>query len=940
MTKELMKAPDTLSVWESNMKELRTLQPKLAGLLDDYVAEHGHEFRHFENKTPAGRWIEGLAAKPFFESFEEPKFEWSRRKRDKDKPVFFLYGVGTPPYLFKAIRQLPDLALSFVVLEPNIELLAYTLHLTHVYLALPKGCRLSFLTEQRPSRKADEEPSALVRKNDEILKEALSHALLHIGIFSAALSLLSGHPGELETFRADFSRISSKVREWIGVQLTFLGNSAEDTLLGVRQIVLLAPWVSFGSRISWLNAKTPDRPVISVAAGPSLDKNFLQLREVQDKCIIIAADAILQKLLDNGIKPHVVTCLERVVETYTLFFSKVVDRYEECKDILLVAQALVVPWVVGRWPGPVCVVGKAEVPVDRWVSKDVLGGEIMPSGTSVAHMNLSIAGILGAPSVAMIGQDLAYAESGESHAGAVEASWNYKEKELADTIEIPGALDGMVKTDRTWLSFLRIIEKMLQHQSFEAWDCTEGGARIAGAKTAPLSQFIAERISDLEPLTETPADIVRQASHDIDRKTTSERVRRFIEEQHAHFDLLNRHLDEVESLVEKATAPGLEPSRRVFFAAAAGRELDKIHARSIVFDFIGQSYTRLASIELSLTRALDTVESVTRWHRMHDEILQSHRAILTFLRKWLDYAGESLERYASKEVDLLPIESKKAWETAKDLFHRLDSAEDEDVISIRLAIDDLIAKCDPVALKWPGHILWNIAMLLMLEGRAALATYFMEAAERDFDGTKMPVDETIAFLKDYARVLIGHDLVHTPQPYQAEIMLANAIELGGVDEEIKKIASEIVENEITYRSMADELFGIKTLDWHRARAEAQKALYDGKLDEALVLVWRAIQENWRDVPGWAASHLDWLATTLEKCREADSSTLVAMVENIIDEIASATELLSNVRITYSRTFAETLAERGLTLQLPVKPDKAADDGEAAEFALPSGQKDV
>ena len=50
-------------------------------------------------------------------------------------------------------------------------------------------------------------------------------------------------------------------------------------------------------------------------------------------------------------------------------------------------------------------------------------------------------------------------------------------------------------------------------------------------------------------------------------------------------------LNEVESLVEKATAPGLEPSRRVFFAAAAGRELDNIHARSIVFDFICIVYT-------------------------------------------------------------------------------------------------------------------------------------------------------------------------------------------------------------------------------------------------------------------------------------------------------------------------------------------------------------
>ena len=141
MAKELRRAPESLSVWESNMKELERSQPNLAVMLYNYVKEHGHDFAHYENATPAGKWIEGLTDEPFFERDEEPKFNWSRKKReDKNKPVFILYGTGTPPYLFKAIKALPEAALSLIVVEPNISLIAYTLHLTHAYLALPEKC--------------------------------------------------------------------------------------------------------------------------------------------------------------------------------------------------------------------------------------------------------------------------------------------------------------------------------------------------------------------------------------------------------------------------------------------------------------------------------------------------------------------------------------------------------------------------------------------------------------------------------------------------------------------------------------------------------------------------------------------------------------------------------------------------------------------------------
>jgi hypothetical protein len=130
MAKELRRAPETLTVWNKNMNELRRRQPALASLLDEYVEKHGHKFNHFETETPAGTWYEGLSSEPFFQSKEEPKFNWS--KKDKDKPAFILYGIGAPPYLFESYRALPRDALGLLVIEPNLSLVAYVLHLMHV----------------------------------------------------------------------------------------------------------------------------------------------------------------------------------------------------------------------------------------------------------------------------------------------------------------------------------------------------------------------------------------------------------------------------------------------------------------------------------------------------------------------------------------------------------------------------------------------------------------------------------------------------------------------------------------------------------------------------------------------------------------------------------------------------------------------------------------
>jgi len=52
------------------------------------------------------------------------------------------------------------------------------------------------------------------------------------------------------------------------------------------------------------------KPVVIVAAGPSLDKNIHLLKEYQNNCVILCADVTLFKLLQNDIKPDFVVNID------------------------------------------------------------------------------------------------------------------------------------------------------------------------------------------------------------------------------------------------------------------------------------------------------------------------------------------------------------------------------------------------------------------------------------------------------------------------------------------------------------------------------------------------------------------------------------------------------------------------------------------------------
>lgn len=142
-------------------------------------------------------------------------------------------------------------------------------------------------------------------------------------------------------------------------------------------------------------------PAIIVSAGPSLDKNLVEMMKYKtevEKCFVIAGSRTLKAMIKNGIKPDMVVSIDPID-----------DNYDMMKDYL-----------------------KENIPLafyeysNRYLVRDYKGEKIYLSmllsttiaelddlkgtyvGGSVAHSCVDIANIMGCSPIILVGQDLAF----------------------------------------------------------------------------------------------------------------------------------------------------------------------------------------------------------------------------------------------------------------------------------------------------------------------------------------------------------------------------------------------------------------------------------------------------------------------------------------------------------------------------------------------------
>ncbi len=260
------------------------------------------------------------------------------------------------------------------------------------------------------------------------------------------------------------------------------GNSPEDELIGLRNIfanldrIIRAPHLQDGT------GALAGRPAIVAAAGPSLSRQFAQLREVQDRITILAADTAIKPLLANGVRPHIGVSKERTPRTGRLL------EEADASDTWLFALPVLDKAALDAWSGDLVTIFSTVSHFPFLALKD---RPLLPFGGSAGNLAFRVAQELGADPIILVGQDLAFAPDGATHVEGAATGSRQDFYDQEEQLEVPGNLGGMVRTTPTWKGFLDTYVFDLTRSDVTCINTSEGGAAILGTQVAPLSEALA-----------------------------------------------------------------------------------------------------------------------------------------------------------------------------------------------------------------------------------------------------------------------------------------------------------------------------------------------------------------------------------------------------------------------------------------------------------------
>lgn len=220
--------------------------------------------------------------------------------------------------------------------------------------------------------------------------------------------------------------------------------------------------------------------IFLIAAGPSLDKNILELKRKPSNSIFIAVGTVCKKLLKLGIRPDFIIITDALESTYAQ-----IEGLEE-EDIPLLVLSTVYYKIVDTYKGKkylICQKGFKEAE-DLAKEKEWM---TVQTGGSVSTTAIDIAIQFSCKRMIVVGLDLAYTDYA-SHATET-INWIISDERGKRIVE---GMDGkQVYTIKNLDIYRKWIERRIaEEKEIEFIDATEGGAKIAGMKIMALKDVM------------------------------------------------------------------------------------------------------------------------------------------------------------------------------------------------------------------------------------------------------------------------------------------------------------------------------------------------------------------------------------------------------------------------------------------------------------------
>ncbi len=403
-------------------------------------------------------------------------------------PVLYFYGFGNG-VLFKALLQNKNHQ-HIVVFEKDIEIIWIMFHILDFSHELQNARLIVLNTNKLEIQDYNELCS---------FKPFFQFSRIYF------LELMSHY---YERFHEDVLELNKKLAENFKNSIVSHGNDPLDALQGIEQFVYNLPQMITHPSYKELLSKRKgiSDTAIIVSTGPSLTKQLPLLKKYASKATIFCADSSYPILAKHGIKPDYVLSLERIPLTSEFFNN---DFGEFDKDIMFIVKSVTHPHTIKylQKNNRAFILVSTYASFIQYLKLDYFGYFNM--GFSVAHMACYLSLHLNHKNIIFIGQDLAYAENGNSHPDDYQNSANYESQMYEHILTEAYGGKKEIKTHEFWIFFKQILEAMIIKYHITTYNCTEGGARIEGTIEKPflwacenlLDKDLNKPFEKLEPLS-------------------------------------------------------------------------------------------------------------------------------------------------------------------------------------------------------------------------------------------------------------------------------------------------------------------------------------------------------------------------------------------------------------------------------------------------------
>ncbi|GED67580.1 hypothetical protein BRE01_12820 [Brevibacillus reuszeri] len=414
----------------------------------------------------------------YLHSKYDPQGEASRwvdtiKDLEKYSQVFF-YGIGLGYHIKEFTRRYPQKKYSMY--EPNISILKQYMSMVSTEEMVASNLQYFYSEDEAGSQ--DNLMHFVSRVKEDVL-----------------LVILPAYERIFDEQTKDFmNRFSDAIFERRKYNYAAMSFSKRTVISGIMNLptIYQTPNILHEDTTSFKG-----KPAILVAAGPSLDYEYENLRYIKENGLayIFSVGSAINALLERNIYPDGACTYDPSVNNAKVF-QRIKDK--RIDSIPLIYGSTVGFETIQNYPGPLLhyLVDRDFVNPFYLERTDGKNLEVVHSAESIAIITLQLLYRLGCNPIILVGQNLGYTKDRYYASGSVDNV--YVNEELMKKAHIVKDVEGNdMYTIKAYDSFRKEMESFIHSFSeVEVINTTKGGAHIAGTTYIPMDRVIEERLEE------------------------------------------------------------------------------------------------------------------------------------------------------------------------------------------------------------------------------------------------------------------------------------------------------------------------------------------------------------------------------------------------------------------------------------------------------------